>query len=97
MGIGISVLLIAAGLILALAVDATVSGLDIQVVGWILVGAGILGLILEVALFAPRRRYPARDSEVVRERAVVDRPVVERPVVERPVVEERRTYEDPRY
>ena len=59
MGIGIGVLLIAAGLILALAVHVTVSGLDIQVVGWILVAAGVLGLILEIALFAPRRRYPA--------------------------------------
>lgn len=87
MGIGISVLLIAAGLILALAVDVTVSGLDIQVVGWILVAAGVLGLILEFAMFAPRRRYPARTAEV-RERAVVDPAPA--------VVEERRIYDDGR-
>ncbi|RZS91720.1 hypothetical protein EV189_0967 [Motilibacter rhizosphaerae] len=81
MGIGVSVLLIAAGLIIALAVHATVSGLDLQVVGWILAAAGVLGLVLEFALFAPRRRYAA--------------PVVERDVVDpapRTVVEERRTY-----
>ncbi|RZS91013.1 hypothetical protein EV189_0244 [Motilibacter rhizosphaerae] len=91
MGIGISVLLIAAGLILALAVEATVSGLDIQVVGWILVAAGVLGLVLEIALFAPRRRYPARD--VVEVARPADRVVVD----DRPVVEERRVYGDGRY
>ena len=95
MGIGISVALLAIGLILALAVDASVSGLDIQVVGWILVAAGVLGLVLEIALFAPRRRYPARDAVV--ERPVVDRPVADRPVYGDRVVEERRVYDDPRY
>ncbi|RKS80478.1 hypothetical protein CLV35_0913 [Motilibacter peucedani] len=88
MGIGIGILLIAAGLILALAVDATVSGLDIQVVGWILVAAGVLGLVLELALFAPRRRYPGAVAPDVRERTVYQ---------DRPVVEERRVYDDPRY
>jgi Domain of unknown function (DUF6458) len=81
MGIGVSILLIAAGLILALAVHVTVSGLDIQVVGWILVAAGVLGLVLEFALFAPRRRYAARDYPV------------RDPDATR-VVEERRTYDD---
>ena len=87
MGIGISVLLSAVGLILALAVNKNFSGVDIQVVGWILVAAGVVGLILEIALFAPRRRYPAAGRTEVRERSVVNPPIVE----------ERRTYEDPRY
>ena len=86
MGIGVSVLLIAAGLVLALAVHATVAGLDIQVVGWILAGAGVLGLILEFALFAPRRRYPVATSEV-RERVAPVSPGV---------VEERRIVRDER-
>lgn len=35
MGIGASVFLIAVGLILALAVNVDISGLDIAVIGWI--------------------------------------------------------------
>ncbi|MFP5335402.1 MAG: DUF6458 family protein, partial [Actinomycetes bacterium] len=40
MGIGASIFLIALGLILALAVEFEVGGLDIQVIGWILVIVG---------------------------------------------------------
>lgn len=64
MGIGASIFLIAAGLILALAVDVQVSGVDLNVVGWILVAAGALGLLVTLAVFAPRRR--ARRDMVVR-------------------------------
>ena len=56
MGIGFSIFLIAVGAILAFAVKATVAGVDIHVVGWILMAAGALGLILTMAVFAPRRR-----------------------------------------
>lgn len=73
MGIGASIFLIALGLILALAVDFQVAGLDIQVIGWILVAAGIVGIILTLAIFAPRRRATtARSGEVVEERRVYD-------------------------
>ena len=44
MGIGASIFLIALGLILALAVDVNLSGIDLQLVGWIL--AVVLGLLL---------------------------------------------------
>jgi hypothetical protein len=56
MGIGLSVLLIAAGAILAFAVDVNVSGVDLEVVGWILMGAGALGLIWSLVLLNSRRR-----------------------------------------
>lgn len=79
MGIGSSVFLIAVGLILALAVDASFSGIDIATVGWILVAAGVLGLVLTLVVFAPRRR-------AVRSETVVRR--------DEPVVEERRYRED---
>ena len=46
MGISFSLLLIAAGAILAWAVNAEVSGVDIQVVGAILLIVGIVGLVL---------------------------------------------------
>jgi hypothetical protein len=56
MGIGFSIFLIAVGAILAFAVHATVAGVDIHVVGWILMAAGALGLIITMAVFMPRRR-----------------------------------------
>jgi hypothetical protein len=43
MGIGVSILLVAAGAILIWAVDATVSGVDLVTVGWILFIVGIVG------------------------------------------------------
>ena len=57
MGIGASIFLLALGAILAFAVkDSTVAGLDLSVVGIILMLCGVLGIVLEVALFSPRRR-----------------------------------------
>jgi hypothetical protein len=56
MGIGFSIFLLAVGAILAFAVHATVAGVDIHVVGWILMAAGALGLIFTMIVFGPRRR-----------------------------------------
>lgn len=69
MTIGASIFLIAVGAILAFAVNATVAGLDIQVVGYILMAAGILGLILSMVVWGPRRRVASR-ADVVEERTV---------------------------
>ena len=68
MGIGISVFLLAVGAILAFAVQAKISGLDIAVVGYVLMAAGLLGLLLTLFLWGPRRRGPR--TEIV-ERTVV--------------------------
>ena len=59
MGIGLNSFLMAVGAILTFAVDATVAGLNIKVVGVILMIAGAVGLILTLAVFAPRRRLAA--------------------------------------
>ena len=56
MGIGVSIFLLAVGAILVFAVHASVAGLDIHVVGWILMAAGALGLILTMVVFTPRRQ-----------------------------------------
>lgn len=57
MGIGASIFLIAIGLIMALAVgDAEVLGLNLNIVGFILAACGVLGLIITLVIFAPRRR-----------------------------------------
>ena len=70
MGIGVAVLLIAVGAILTFAVHATASGFNVHTVGIILMIAGALGLIVTLAVFAPRRR-----TTVVEERTVGQQPV----------------------
>jgi len=52
MGLGVSILLIAAGAILAFAVNTTVSGVDIQTVGWILLIVGIIGAVLSMIFWS---------------------------------------------
>jgi hypothetical protein len=54
MGIGASVFLLAIGAILAFAVETTVNGVDINVIGWILMGAGVLGLFFTTLVFGRR-------------------------------------------
>jgi hypothetical protein len=65
MGIGFSIFLLAVGAILAFAVHATVAGVDIHVVGWILMAAGALGLVLTMAVFTPRRRRTITETRSV--------------------------------
>ena len=69
MGIGVSVFLIAVGAVLAFAVNDEVSGIDISVIGWILMGAGALGLVVTLLIWGPRRRAA---GETVVERRVYD-------------------------
>ena len=52
MGVGVSILLIAAGAILTWAVNATVSGLEIQTIGVILLIVGIVGLVLSLIFWS---------------------------------------------
>src|SRR6476661_2935036 len=52
MGIGVSLILVAAGAILAFAVNATVSGLDINTVGYILIVVGAVGLVLSMMFWS---------------------------------------------
>ena len=63
MGIPVSLLLIAAGAILAFAVTATTSGIDLHVVGWILMAAGAVGLLVSLIVwdgFRPGAPGPRR-------------------------------------
>jgi len=52
MGVGVSLILIAVGLVLALAVNADVSGLDINTIGWILTIVGALGLVISMIFWS---------------------------------------------
>jgi len=56
MGIGASILLIAVGAILAFAMNLHVGGVNMDVVGWILMVAGALGLIFTALIWGPRSR-----------------------------------------
>jgi hypothetical protein len=66
MGIGASIFLIAVGLILALAVSLDISGIDLQMVGWILTVVGVIGLLVTLTVWG-RRRNAVREEPVVRE------------------------------
>lgn len=65
MRFGGSIFLIAVGLILALAVDINVSGVDLEMVGWILSGVGAVGLLLSLALYWRRRSVVVEPPPVV--------------------------------
>jgi hypothetical protein len=78
MGIGVSVFLMALGAILTFATEFDISGLDIDVVGVILMLAGLVGLLMTLLVWGPRRR--------------ASRVVEERPVVEERVYDDRRPY-----
>jgi len=71
MGIGgVSIFLMAVGTILAFVVHATVSGISIQMVGVILIIAGLVGLLTTLFIFSPRQRAAVVDDRIVRDRDI---------------------------
>lgn len=52
MGIGVSLILIAAGAIITFAINATVSGVDLDTIGWILMAVGAIGALLSLAFWS---------------------------------------------
>jgi Domain of unknown function (DUF6458) len=52
MGIGVSLLLIAAGAILVWAVDVTVSGVELVTIGWILLAVGAIGVLFSLIFWS---------------------------------------------
>ncbi|MFC4145232.1 DUF6458 family protein [Micromonospora mangrovi] len=72
MGIGTSIFLIAVGAILTFALNASVGGVDLDVVGWILMAAGVLGLIMTTLVWG-RRRQVVTTAEPVEYRRVEER------------------------
>ena len=73
MGIGVSIFLIAVGAILAFAVNYDINGLDIAVVGFILMIVGLIGLIMTAFIFGPRRSATRGDTVVEERRTYDDR------------------------
>ncbi|HET7453677.1 MAG TPA: DUF6458 family protein [Thermoanaerobaculia bacterium] len=52
MGLGVGILLAAVGAVLAFAVSATVSGVNIHAIGWILLIVGIAGILLSMIFWS---------------------------------------------
>jgi hypothetical protein len=73
MGIGVSLILIAAGAILTWAVDATVSGLNIHTIGVILMVVGIVGLLISLVFWSSWGGFGSR-SDSRRTTVIEDRP-----------------------
>lgn len=94
MGIGASIFLIALGAIFAFAIDANLGWLDLNVVGWVLMLVGVVGLLITMYFWSSRRRTVV--ATPVRERVVTTQPTV--PVQDDRVVrEEYREVRRPGY
>jgi Domain of unknown function (DUF6458) len=103
MGIGGSIFLIAVGAIIAFGVrDKSVGPFDLTVIGWVLMLAGVAGLVITLWVWNSRRRRVVTAAPPVQRVQPAQR-VERRQVVETPpqetVVEDgwTRTHEDPRY
>jgi hypothetical protein len=73
--IGPPIGLMAIGLVLWLAVTATIAGISIQTIGVILFIVGVIWLVIELAQTRSRRTTHVREAPVARER-VVERDVI---------------------
>jgi uncharacterized protein (DUF58 family) len=72
--------MLAIGAIIAFGLDIRVGWLDLDVVGWVLMVAGAIGLILTLTVFSSRRRTivtttPPTAPPFAGERRVVEEPV----------------------
>ncbi len=61
MGIGGGIFLIVVGAILAFAVSDAVSGVDLAMIGYICMGAGVLALVISLVLNAQRTNTTHRE------------------------------------
>ncbi|WP_104200966.1 DUF6458 family protein [Cryobacterium sp. Y29] len=81
MSIGLGIFLLVVGAILVWALDLTVTGIDLQLVGYILLAAGALVTILGIVLMTRRRNSvsttrtiadPANGEQVTRRENSID-------------------------
>ena len=73
MGIGVSVFLLAVGAIMTFALNAEVSGLDLDTVGVILMVVGVIGLLFSMMFWSSWGGFNRSGTErtVVRDREVL--------------------------
>ena len=74
MGIGGCIILFAIGAILAFAVDWHLSGVDLDTVGWGLMAAGLLGVVVYASALRRRRPLGRPVDEIVEERRYYEGP-----------------------
>jgi len=67
MGISVSILLVAAGAILAFAVDGDTSGVNLNAIGWILLAVGAAGALLSLTFWSSWGGFGGRTDRVVHE------------------------------
>jgi Domain of unknown function (DUF6458) len=91
MGMRVSVFLVCVGAILAVGTDASVSGVDLTVVGITLVGAGAIGLLMTLLVWDPSPQVAGV------ERSYAGPPVVSPTLLveQRPMLDEPRAHHDP--
>jgi hypothetical protein len=77
MGIGAGIFLIAVGAIIAFALETRLGWLDLDVVGWVLMLAGLFGLLMAFGVFSRRRRV----VDTTTHRTVPDHPQAGPPLV----------------
>ena len=73
MGISLSILLIAVGAVLAWAVNAEVSGVDITAVGIILLVVGIIGLLVSLVFWSSWGGFGRREGGGGQNTTIVER------------------------
>lgn len=71
MGIGVSVFLLAVGAIMTFALNAEVSGLDLDTVGVILMVVGVIGLLFSMMFWSSWGGINRSERTVVRDREVL--------------------------
>ena len=82
MGIGVSLILIAVGAVLAWAVDVSTSGFNINTIGYILLVVGIVGALISLVFWSSwggvggGRRTVVDEGPATRRRTVVEDDVV---------------------
>ncbi len=78
MGIGVSLILIAVGAVLAFAVHVTTSGFNVNTVGYILLIVGVIGALISLIFWSSwggvggRRRTVVDEGPAARRRTVVE-------------------------
>lgn len=75
MGLGISIVLAAIGAVLLWAVDASVAGVEVDTVGFILLVVGIAGALLSLVLWSTWGRFERAEEHAVER---VERPAAKR-------------------
>jgi Domain of unknown function (DUF6458) len=82
-GIGVSLILIAVGAVLAFAVNVTTSGFNVNTIGYILLVVGIIGALISLVFWSSwggvggaRRRTVVDEGPVSQRRTVVEDDVV---------------------